>query len=149
MKPVQLLIVLFLTTSGPLHADGHPACSDPDYPYHARTSSELRTIAASCKSAPVANLYYNRAYYAELVSEATTLAELIAYYDNSSSVHLEASRLYMTLLEQLAPVWYPDPATRVAFLNREYDHHAEIAALRLKGYDRMADRLERSIVTHQ
>ena len=149
MKPVQLLMLVSLTASGAVRAGEHPACSDPDYTYQAHTSAELRTIAASCKSTPIANLYYNRAYYADLVSEATTLAELIAYSDNSSSVNLEAGRLYMALLEQMAPIWYPDSATRAAFLNREYDHHAEIAALRLQGYDRMADRLERNIVTHQ
>ena len=132
-----------------VHADEHSACSDLDDEYQSHTPEELRFIAASCNSKPVANLYYNRAYHTDPVSEARIYARLIAYTDNSSNIRLEANRIYMALLEQMAPIWYQDSSTRVAFLNKEYDRHVEIATLRLQGYDRIADRLERNIITHQ
>lgn len=147
MKLVKLLMLLAQTASVTVLAQEHHACSNHDYHYEAHAPGELRTIAASCKSTPIANLYYNRAYHADLVSEATTLAGLIAYVDNSSSVDFEAYRLYMALLEQMAPIWYPDPGARVAFLNREYDRRDEIARLRLRGYENVADHLERNIIT--
>jgi hypothetical protein len=54
----------------------------------------------------------------------------------------------MALLEQMTPIWYPDSAGRVDFLNHEYDRHGEIARLRLRGYDHVADHLEREAATH-
>lgn len=149
MKFVKLLMLVTLTASGIARAQEHHACRNAVYEYHGHTSEELRTIAATCKSTPVANLYYNRAYHADLVSEAATLAGLIAYSDDSSRTRFEAYRLYIALLEQLAPIWYPDPAARIAFLNREYDHRVEIAGLRLLGYDHVADHIERSTIIHR
>ena len=148
MKLVKLLMLLTLLASAPALAQEHPACRNVAYHYETHTPEELRSIAKSCKTVPIANLYYNRAYHADLVTEATTLARLIAYSDNSSNVHFEAYRLYMALLEQMAAIWYPDSADRVAFLNREYDQRVEIAGLRLRGYDHVAEHLERTIINY-
>ena len=148
MKLVKLLMLLTLAASRTVLAQEHHACSDLIYHFDSHASEELRTIAASCKSKPIANLYYNRAYHAELVAEATSLAGLITYSDNSSRVRFMAYRLYMALLEQMAPIWYPDSAARVAFLNHEYDRRVEIAGLRLRGYDQVADHLERNIIAY-
>ena len=147
MKLVKLFTLLTVTASSTVAAQEHRACNSLDYHYEAHASDQLRTIAASCKSKLVANLFYNRAYHADLVSEATALAGLIAYSDNNSRVHFEAYRLYMSYLEQMAKVWYPDSAARVRFLNREYDSRVEIEGLRLRGYDHVADYLERSFIT--
>lgn len=147
MKLMKLLIALALSGSGAALAQEHPACHDLGYRYEAHASEELRRIAASCASKPAAKLYYNRAYHADLVVEGRTLAGLIAYSPAHGGARFEAYRLYMGLLEQLAPVWYPDPAERIAFLNSEYDRRGEIARLRLRGYDHLADRLEREAVT--
>ena len=149
MKFVKLLVLVALTASGTARAQEHPACRNPAYEYQAHSPEELRGIAATCKSTPVAALYFNRAYHADLVSEAAALAGLIAYADDSSREGFVAYRLYMALLEQLAPVWFPDPAARTAFLNREYDHRVEIAGLRLLGYDHVADHLERNTRIHR
>ena len=144
MKLVKLVMLLAQTASGAALAQEHAACNDHEYQYEMHTPGELRTIAASCKSTPIANLFYNRAYHYDLVSEATALAELIVYSDSSNAVRLASNRLYVALLEQMAPIWYPDWSERVAFLNREYDRRDEIARLRLRGYDHIADRLERN-----
>ncbi|MGD8497260.1 MAG: hypothetical protein PVG82_00040 [Chromatiales bacterium] len=147
MKLGHLLIILTLAASGVALAQEHPACSDLDYRYETHSSKGLRTIAASCGIPAIANLYYNRAYHADLVAEGTTLAGLIAHSPNRSGARFESYRLYMAMVEQLAPTWYPDTSERVRFLNREYDRRGEIARLRLRGYDHLADRLEREAVT--
>jgi len=142
MSLVRYLILLAATASGSVLAQEHTACSDFEYGYQVHSPDELRRLAASCKSASVANLYYNRAYHADMVHEAIVLSGLIDFTDSSSQVRFEAYRMYMAMLEQLVPLWYPSPESRAAFLNREYDKSGEIAALRLRGYDQMADHLE-------
>jgi len=143
MKPVKLFITLALMVSGVAHAQEHPACGDLDYRYEALASHELRSIAASCQSESVTNLYYNRAHHADLVNEARTLAGLISHSNARSSTRFETYQLYMTLVEQMAPTWYADVEERADFLNREYDQRGEIARRRLRGYDHIADYLER------
>ena len=69
------------------------------------------------------------------------------YSDDSNSVRIDSYSLYMALIEQMAPVWYPDASARVAFLNHEYDRRSEIARLRLRGYERVADQLEHTSST--
>ncbi len=48
------------------------------------------------------------------------------------------------MLEALAPLWFPDADARIEFLRNEYDHRGEVVELRLRGFDRIADRLERN-----
>jgi hypothetical protein len=134
-----------LTACGGAFAQEHPGCRDLDYPYQHLSSAELRAIAASCRYRDIAYLYYNRAYHADLLSRADALASLIPYSgrEKEKQYDMQSYRYYMAMLEQLASVWYPDPMARVRFLNLEYDRRSEIAELRLKGYDHIADRLER------
>lgn len=126
-------------------AQEHPGCRNLDYGYQQHTPVELRAIAASCRYPDVAYLYYNRAYHAELLSRADAMASLIPYSgrEKQKQYDLLSYRYYMAMIEDLASVWYPDPIARVRFLNLEYDRRSEIAELRLKGYDQIADRLER------
>ncbi len=91
----------------------------------------------------MAQLYYHRAYHADLLAEGNALADLIPYTQGEGSYHFQSYRMYMALIEAFAPNWYSDPVERVGFLNAEYERRAEIAELRLRGYDRRADRLER------
>lgn len=142
-----LLMALTLAVDGVAAAQEHPACSDLGYRHQIHSSKELRGIAESCQAKPIANLYYNRAYHVDLVAEGRGLAGLITYSPANGRAHFDAYRLYMAMLEELAPAWYPDPAERIAFLNSEYDRRGEIARLRLRGYDHLADRLEREAVT--
>ncbi|UCB54895.1 MAG: hypothetical protein JSW45_13330 [Thiotrichales bacterium] len=145
MKLVKLLMLPALPASGAALAQEHPACRNIAYHYEAHISDEPRSMANSCPSTSIANLHYIRVYHPDLVTEATALAGLISYSDNSSNVHFEAYRLYIALHEQMAPIGYPDSAARVALLNREYDRRVEIASLRLRGYDQVADHLESTI----
>lgn len=147
MKLVKCLILLVLPATGGVYAQEHPGCSDFEYRYEAHSSEELRRIAASCKSKSIANLYYNRAYHADLILEASVFNSLVVYSNSSNKVRLESYSLYMALLEHMAPIWYPNTSARVAFLNHEYVRRGEIARLRLRGYERAADQLERTSST--
>jgi hypothetical protein len=143
MKARDAWLWMALLVSSVACAQEYPGCQEPDYDYTGHSASELRAIAASCKWSAMRQLYYRRAYHADLVVESRILSGLIPYSHRDVDVQFEAYRIYMGLIEALAPVWFPDPAERIAFLNGEYGRRSEVAELRLRGYDQLADRLER------
>lgn len=137
-------LLLYLFVAG-VSAQEHRACRDADYPYQARSAAELRAIAVSCRPGPMAELYYYRAYYLDLITEAAAMSSLVVRLNPEYRHRFESHRLYMALIEVLAPVWFEQADERVAFLNAEYARAMEVAELRLRGYDRLADRLERQL----
>lgn len=54
--------------------------------------------------------------------------------------------MYIAMLEEFAPLYYPDIQQRVKFLNMIYERRSEVVELRLHGYDKLADALERKIL---
>jgi hypothetical protein len=143
MKASGILFVATMAVWGLAQADEHPACRDLDFPYASLSSGELRVIARSCAKEEIASLYYRRARHAELLDEGEVLSGLIPYSRREQSSHFDTYRIYIAFLEAFAAVWYPDAGARAAFLNKEYDRLGEVAELRLRGYDNLADRLER------
>lgn len=143
---MRLFILIFISVlmgASVALAEQSPSCVDTNFEYMNLTAKELRSIAATCHSGELSQLYYNRAYHADLVEEGKTLSELIAYYSRGVEHHFEAYRLYIALIETMSPIWYPNPKDRVTFLNKEYEQRGEVAELRLHGYDRLADAKER------
>lgn len=145
MTKYGILFITALFWGNTVNAQDHPACANLDYVYQNDSSKQLRAIAASCRSPAIAQLFYNRAYHKDLVKEGETLSLMVSLFSPDVTRHFEAYRLYIALIEAFAPLWYADPQTRVAFLNREYDRRGEVAELRLHGYDRLADLKEKRI----
>jgi hypothetical protein len=143
MKATVLAVLTTLVSWGVAQADEHPACRDLDFPYASRTSKELRAIAKSCDQEAIASLYYRRARHVDLVDEGRVLSGLIPYSAREKGSDFDTYRIYIAFLEAFSSVWYPDISERAAFLNSEYDRLGEVAELRLRGYDNLADRLER------
>lgn len=139
------VILASATASAGALAQEHPACRDVDYAYQDHASAELRAIASSCRYRDIAYLYYNRAYHADLLARADVLSSLIPYSgrEREKRYDMASYRYYMAMVESLSSIWFDDPLSRIRFLNLEYDRRGEIAELRLKGYDHIADRLER------
>ncbi|KPK40820.1 MAG: hypothetical protein AMJ69_01025 [Gammaproteobacteria bacterium SG8_47] len=136
-------LVCALGTTPTSWAQEHYACNDTALGSALRDSAQLRTIAASCTNRPISELYYNRASHLDLVDEARVLDGLIAFGAHGSSDTLLGYQMYIAMIESFAPVWFPRLEDRVLFLNAEYERRGEIARLRLRGYDPLADRLER------
>jgi hypothetical protein len=154
MRNVYLLALLVLFGSGSVYAGEHRACRDISYPYLGLSSNKLRAIAATCNNEEIAKLFYNRAYHSDLASEARTYAGLMTYSRGTGSTFTTAPPriarfrgylLYISLIEQFASERYPDLQQRARFLNREYDSQGEIAELRLRGYEHMANHRERQL----
>jgi hypothetical protein len=143
MKARAFLVLAIMAMGGVAQAGEHPACKDSRYPYASHTSSELRAIAKSCTVEAIASLYYRRARHADLIDEGEVLSGLIPHSRREQSSYFDTYRIYIAFLEAFSAVWYPDFSDRAAFLNKEYDRLGEVAELRLRGYDNLADRLER------
>ena len=142
-----VLLGLFLLGAAPLYAEEHPACQNLDYRFESHSAAELRQIAATCTSEPLSTLYSYRAEHREMVEESELFASMLSYSRTGDTHGAESYRIYIGLIESFAPLYYPEPAERIAFLTSEYERVSEIAELRLMGYDNLADRLERELRT--
>ncbi|ALP51659.1 hypothetical protein Tel_00055 [Candidatus Tenderia electrophaga] len=113
------------------------------------TARELRAIAAQCESQPVADLYYHRAHHRELVGLNRTLRSILTI--NVTGIpqnSVESYRLYMALVELMAEQMIEESDARVKLLNHQYARLNDLFELRIKGFDRLADRKEWQIYTH-
>jgi len=120
-----------------------PVCHDLGVDYLSVPVAKIRNLAQNCDNPALADLYYKRAYHLDLLARnSDSDSGLIVFGGQRSS--LAEYRLYMAMLEAMAPSRLPDSEQRINFLRREYEHRVEIEELRLRGFDRLADRLERS-----
>ena len=151
MKSLQLFAVMafILTTTAfakIAFATESPACRDQESTYINSSANELRSIAKSCQDKNIARLFYNRAYHKYLLSEGKALSGIILHNSESSDYQLTAYRLYIAMVEELAPLYYPNAQQRIEFLNTVYERRSEVVELRRKGNDRLADALERKML---
>lgn len=99
----------------------------------------LRQIARTCGKPAVANLFYNRAYHAELLHKFRTLSRLQALKPNHNQTHYHTQRIYIGLAEAFAQrAWQHGAGNAISQLNLQYDHSIETAEYQLKGYDMLA-----------
>ena len=144
MRWIAVLFAVTMLAAAPATwAQEHAACGEPARSAAVRDSTQLRKMAAACDNPAISALYYNRAAHLELLAEAHVMSGLIAFRPSSSNSSLLSYRIYIAMIEALAPVWFPRVEERIAFLNAEYERRSEIARLRLRGYDPLANRLER------
>jgi len=146
MKSLYLLVVLIMVSSSAALANESPACHDHESSYINSSAKELRSIAVSCEDKGIAQLFYNRAYHKYLLSEGKALSGIILHNSESSAYQFTAYSLYIAMVEELAPLYYPDAQQRIEFLNTVYERRSEVVELRLKGNDRLADALERKML---
>lgn len=118
----------------------------PDTSRH--TPEQLRQVAKKCDRTEIANLFYNRAYHRELLEKFQLLSRLHQVKSNSDLTHYHTQRIYIALSEAFARrAWEQGEAQAPQQLNRQYDRSIEIAEYQLKGYDKLATRIKRSIGT--
>jgi hypothetical protein len=134
--------VLFLLFSGTLlGAEEHVACQQPrayqDYGVEA-----LFTIANSCKVDRVADLFYNRAYHLRQVEKYFQFeSSLNSQGSRDSTAYIHAYRIHIGLAEALlSKKLTPDSIQALDRLNRIYERSGEIAELRFRGYDLLANK---------
>ena len=149
---IQFLFILFVgglstnLSDSPVFAQQIQLCSVDQENVMTLNSKELRAIASNCSDSELARLYYNRAYHQDLLNEAEFLSQLISYRHNSAHQHMINYRLYIAMVELFARHSLPKLEVRAVYLNEIYDKYDEVAMLRIRGYDKTADNLEREII---
>jgi hypothetical protein len=141
----KILGVIFLLSMSVAGAEQHPACASPELEYFEIPAKALLAIAESCERPQIASLFRKRAYLRELMDEYDSFNSLLTA-DRSNRAYFEAYRILIGLAEAFAveALAKGDTAT-LTRLSRTYDHYIEIAELRLKGYDLIANRMEREL----
>lgn len=123
-----------------------PNCSPAVLSGQQHSPELLRQAAPTCSSQSQTDLLYNRAYHAELLDRYRSILQLETYRGQEDARNYHAYRIFIALSEALAQsraLASAGDGQAVAWLNSVYDRASEIAELRLKGYDLIADRLER------
>ncbi|MES9976668.1 hypothetical protein [Candidatus Thiodiazotropha sp. LNASS1] len=143
----RIVGVVFLLFSGtPLSADEHVACTQPDA-YEGYRVEVLLSIAKSCKVAAVADLFYNRAYHIRQVEKYHQFEKLLNKQGGSENIaYIDAYRIHIGLAEALlSRSLTPDAIGAIRRLNNIYERSGEIAEMRFRGYDLLANRLQQRL----
>jgi hypothetical protein len=126
-------------------AQEHPACKDLAFVDIYDSTAELLLIANSCQAPAVSELYLNRAHHRKMLMKFELFERSLVHIgDGDNRAYIESYRIHIGLAEAFA-------AARLALqdeevvrrLNRVYDESTEIAEMRFRGYDLIANRLER------
>ncbi len=140
-----LAALLMMNLGWPAMGGEHPACLDASVSAQSYRLDELQRIAGSCREPEIAELYYNRAHHRQLLDKYDRFERSLLHYgDQDHRAYIESYRIHIGLAEAFARVSLQlrDLPT-VRRLNRLYDEIGEIAEMRFRGYDLIADRLER------
>ncbi|WP_275098579.1 hypothetical protein [Sedimenticola hydrogenitrophicus] len=112
----------------------NPFTHSAEYP-----PAQLRQVAKKCDETAIANLFYNRAYHAELLDKFQILNRLQAHQPTDDLTHYHTQRIFIALAEAFADrAWTRGEAQAITLLNRQYDRSIEIAEYQLRGYDKLA-----------
>ena len=126
-------------------AEEHPACKDLAVANYYDSIDELLRIANSCRAPAVSELYLNRAHHREKLREFELFERSLMHFrENEGRAYIDSYRIHIGLAEAFAAshLRMLDEAV-VKRLNRLYEESTEIAEMRFRGYDLIADRLER------
>jgi hypothetical protein len=136
--------ILFLFFAGTLFgADEHIACQQPKS-YQDYGVETLLAIAQSCKVDEVADLFYNRANHIRQVKKYLQFeSSLNKQGSRDSMAYIHAYRIHIGLAEALLSK--AEAIQTLDRLNRIYEQSSEIAELRFRGYDLLANRLQQGL----
>ncbi|MCU7810712.1 MAG: hypothetical protein KZQ77_05680 [Candidatus Thiodiazotropha sp. (ex Notomyrtea botanica)] len=123
----------------------HLACFDLRSSIQNYSVDDLLSISSSCKVPAVSDLYYNRANHQRLLQKYRQFERSLIHTGNRDyRSYIDAYRIYIGLAEAFTQQKLsPDETAVLERLNRIYEESGEIAEMRFKGYDLIADRLER------
>ena len=144
MRP-GIVWALFLLFSSALPAAGeHAACHHPNN-YEGYNAQTLLSIAHSCEVPEVANLFYNRANFLLQLRKYIQFEQSLHNLSGGKSIaYIDSYRIHIGLAEALlSRSLNLDASQNIRDLNSIYERSGEIAELRFRGYDLLADRLER------
>jgi hypothetical protein len=134
-----------LVFGGAAMAHEHPACRDLAIAGEGLSRGELLAIAQSCHMPEVSELYLNRAYHLRMLEKYESFERSLLHFGGRDHrAYIEAYRIHIGLAEAFASdLLQRQDRSVLQRLNRVYDESGEIAEMRFRGYDLIANRLER------
>jgi hypothetical protein len=128
-----------------LSAQEHPACKDLAIANLYDSTDELLAISNSCRAPAVSELYLNRAHHRRMLEKFEHFERSLMHLgEGDSRAYIESYRIHIGLAEAFAAARLSlQDEEVVRRLNRVYDESTEIAEMRFRGYDLIANRLER------
>ncbi len=126
-------------------AEEHPACQTRIGLNAQHTAEALLAIAATCRVPEVAELFFNRAHHLRMLEKYERFERSLLHFgDRDHRAYIESYRIHIGLAEAFASERLQrQDRSALRHLNRIYDESAEIAEMRFRGYDLIADRLQR------
>jgi DNA polymerase III alpha subunit len=127
-------------------AQEHPACQNLALATAYESMEKLLSIANSCQVPEVSELYYNRAHHWRMLQKYERFERSLRHIGSRDNrAYIESYRIHIGLAEAFAGTrLQPQDVEVLRHLNRIYDESSEIAEMRFRGYDLIADRLERN-----
>lgn len=140
-----IVAILMGAVTSVVTAQEHPACKDLVFIDLYGSTDELLLIANSCRAPAVSELYFNRAHHRQMLKEFEHFERsLMQLGERDNLAYIESYRIHIGLAEAFAAARLSlQDETVVRQLNRLYEESTEIAEMRFRGYDLIADRLER------
>jgi hypothetical protein len=139
-------VLIFIFSGSLLGGDEHAACEQPSA-YKDYGVKALLSIARSCKVDEVAELFYNRANHIRRVKKYFQFESKInksGMRDNMA--YIDAYRIHIGMAEALlGKALAPNATQTLSRLNLIYERSGEIAELRFKGYDLLANERQRRV----
>ena len=145
MRLWHLGIYLLLTGFTSVSAGQHSACSNLNLTATDYSVDDLLAIAQSCEDQAVSELYFHRANHQRLLKKYTRFERsLTRYRGQAGQAYIDAYRIHIGLAEAFAGQRLtPEEIGVLNRLNHVYERSGEIAEMRFRGYDLVADRMER------
>lgn len=149
----RILLILgvidgLIITMSPAIAD-HKECDNPFSHSADYTPQLMRQVAEHCGESAIANLFYNRAYHAELLQKFQVINQLQTHKPSNDRTHYQTQRMFIALSEAFARrAWEQGGKTAIAQLNSHYERSIEIAEYQLKGYNVLARQTQLAPSSH-
>ncbi len=126
----------------------HAACQQLNIHSEKYSQKDLLDIAKSCRDPAVSALYYNRAYHLRMLEKYRFFERSLSHYrGDAGQAYIDAYRIHIGLAEAfLAKQLTTNKIEAVRRLNEIYDQSSEIAEMRFKGYDLLANRMQREFM---
>ena len=126
-------------------AGEYPACTQNLISQDQEHRTWFSSLPLDCNHPELNRLNNNRAQLYELMSDYNNLNQAVSA-DSSTQAYYEAYRILIGLAESFAERALAQGDLEVLVrLNETYRQYIEITELRLKGYDLIANRLEREL----
>jgi hypothetical protein len=126
----------------------HAACQQLNISSGIYSQETLVEIAQSCREPAISELYFNRAYHLRMLEKYRFFERSLSHYRGEvGQAYIDAYRIHIGLAEAFIEKYLSSNRIEAVIqLNEIYDQSSEIAEMRFRGYDLLANRMEKEFM---